>query len=589
MYIGDTGAFGLSHLVYFLLDAAVAEARGGQLQQLRLSLGEEGSVELLEDGRPVPPDVLPDLLTRLEPSRVADTYEPLRFETLCVFALSEHFELEAWEDARRWHLSGQAGVLREHPTPEPVEAARFPGPRGTRVTFIPDRTLFQSGATLDARRLHLRCRELTGLTPGLSVHFRSSRLEEHIQYPRGLADLVDELTQYTLPQLATPLVAEARWEDFLVRCAVQWTQGPDCQVWSFANTVRTRKGGRHVEGALDALGAAMAQLRRHKKPWSHPRLLPGLTLVVAVHEQHAEQALAIVCRLATLTYGLRTQGLGHSDERQDRRDPRVRQILAKHHEHLCLVLHGHCRISSPLGQLLWGLLQEDPQAAQAVGLGQGTLLKAPPHCGDQVRVSSPPQHARQHIEVRAFRAATHQPLKSSHQALPCTRLVNAAQCLGDGLHDGLPVVVPARLFNEELLVQAPDAGCSAKLPQPERRCLSRESRGVLQHGFQLGPDFVRLRTQLKNQRAGSRLLAPLVGVDQLVLDPPPVFHARHRSASSWVAHAERYVSVPGRRSGYFRNRGDLTQLYFLKTEPKTSLRREGGKRSRWPRSLRRAP
>ncbi|PTL81996.1 hypothetical protein [Vitiosangium sp. GDMCC 1.1324] len=286
MYLGDTGAYGLSRLVDFLLHAAMAEERGGHLQRLHLSLGQDGSLELLEDGRPLPPELLPDILTRRRMGSMFDMERPpyasLRSELLWVFALSEQYELEAWEDARRWHLRGQAGVIHEHPTPEPLQGARLPGPRGTRVKLTPDRTLFQPGITFDARSLHLRCRELAGLMPGLCVHFHSARLEEQIQYPRGLADLVDELTLYTLPRMATPLVVETRWEDFRVRCALQWTQGPDCQVWSFVNTVRTRKGGSHVQGALDALGAAMAQVSRHKKPWPHERLLPGLTLMVAV-------------------------------------------------------------------------------------------------------------------------------------------------------------------------------------------------------------------------------------------------------------------------------------------------------------------
>jgi DNA gyrase subunit B len=305
LYVGDTGQYGLSHLIYFLLDAAVAEARGGTLQQMSLCLGEDGSVEFLDDGQPVPLEILPDLLTRLEMNPAVGAYEPLRFETLCVFALSEHFELEAWDETRRWRLMGRAGVLQERPSPEPLQGFVPPTPQGTRVRFIPDRTLFQPGVMFDVRRMHLRCRELAGLTPGLSVHFRSARLQEQLQYPRGLADLVDELTQAQLVQLETPLACEAQWEDFGVRCALQWTVGPDCRVWSFANTVRTRKGGRHVEGLLDALGVAMAQVRRHKRPWPPKRLLPGLTLIVAVDGPNSRVSFAGPTKDLLATEGLR--------------------------------------------------------------------------------------------------------------------------------------------------------------------------------------------------------------------------------------------------------------------------------------------
>lgn len=282
MYIGDTGTYGLSHLVYFLLDAAVAEARAGTLRRLSLSLEEDGSVELIDDGRPVPPEDLPDLLTHLRPLQEPDRYEPLRFETFCVFALAEHFELESWDEARRWRVRGEAGVLRELPSPEPLQSPRSPKPRGTRIRFRPDRTLFDPGATLDPHRLHLRCRELAGLTPGLRIDFRSPRLMEQIHCPRGLADLVDALTLPLLPNLHPPVVAEAQWEGLRVRCALQWTRSPDCQLWSFANTVRTRLGGHHLEGALDALAQAIAQVGQYEKPERDARLLLGLTLVVAV-------------------------------------------------------------------------------------------------------------------------------------------------------------------------------------------------------------------------------------------------------------------------------------------------------------------
>ncbi|WP_224243075.1 DNA topoisomerase IV subunit B family protein [Hyalangium gracile] len=305
MYVGDTGEYGLYHLVYFLLDAAAAEARGSQLQQLIFSLGEDGGVELLEDGRPVPPDELPDLLTRWEPHRATDAYEPLRFESLCVFALSEHFELEAWDGSRQWRLRGQAGVLLELPTPEPRQEPGHPGPRGTRVRFIPDRTLFEPGLTFNVRRLHLRCRELAALTPGLSIHFRSPRLQDWLQYPLGLGGLVQELTEPQLTRLQTPIMAEAQWEDVQVRCALQWSRGPDCQVWSFANTVRTRKGGHHVDGALDALGAAVGRMGRRKKPRPHASLLPGLTLVVAVDGPRSRMVFAGPTKDLLATEGLR--------------------------------------------------------------------------------------------------------------------------------------------------------------------------------------------------------------------------------------------------------------------------------------------
>lgn len=288
MYVGDRGVLGLSRLVDFLLYVAVAEVRAGSVQQLRLSLDPAGSVELLDDGRPIPPELLPDLLTRVGTGGMfsvpdpAGPYSSLRLETASVFALSKQFELEAWEESRRWQLRGEAGFLCASPVPEPFQETRLASPRGTRIKFTPDLPLFEPNLTLDPVRLHLRCRELACLFPGLRVHFRSARLEEQIHYARGLADLVDEMTMYTLPQLPTPIVVEERWEDIRVRCALQWTERSDCQVRSFVNTFCTRRGGTHVKGTLDALGTAMATVRRHKKPLPAERLLPGLCLIVAV-------------------------------------------------------------------------------------------------------------------------------------------------------------------------------------------------------------------------------------------------------------------------------------------------------------------
>ena len=288
MYVGDTEVYGLSRLVDFLMYSALAEVRGGSVQQLRLSLDPDGGVELLEDGRPVPAEFLPDLLTRAGTGGMfslpdpTGPYSSLRLEIASIFALSKQFELTAWEQSQCWQLRGEAGVLCQSPVPGPQQDTCLPSARGTRVKFIPDLSLFAPNLALDASRLHLRCRELAGLFPGLRVHFRSALLEEQIHYPRGLADLVDMMTMDTLPKLPTPIVVEAQWEDVRVRCALQWTQSSDCHVRSFANSFCTRKGGTHVKGTLDALGTAMAEVRRRKKPLPAALLLPGLCLIVAV-------------------------------------------------------------------------------------------------------------------------------------------------------------------------------------------------------------------------------------------------------------------------------------------------------------------
>jgi len=257
MFVGDTSAYGLYHLVYMALDAAVHQAGRGKCDRVSVELGRDGSCTLFESGRPPQLSHVPELLTGL--NRPTDG-DPLRFEWICTSALSSHFQLDGWDGRRQWRVCTRRGQLESKPVyldqPEPVP---FGARRGIRLRFTPDRTIFTEGHTYASSKICLRLRELAFVFPGLTTHLVDRRTghTETRCHPSGLVGLVDELSESR--GLPSQVIAVAHiWNEIAIRAAFRWTQSSAPPlIWSFANTVRTQGAGKHVTGLVRAMATAL--------------------------------------------------------------------------------------------------------------------------------------------------------------------------------------------------------------------------------------------------------------------------------------------------------------------------------------------
>lgn len=275
MYLGDTESSGLHALVHMLLDVVFENAGRGDHRGASLTLREDDSLCLFDSGPILPPDRFLQFIQGSGWLSGWGSCLPV------VFALSSRFQVDMWDGGRQWRARGARGIVSGDPMevspagPVPADAAR-----GVRIDFLPDPDIFKEHV-LEADRLLQRCRELAFLLPGLRIQFTApQRVDREVHYPGGLAQRVEELTR-DLPRLHPhPLAFEVQWTDVRVRCALQWCESGG-GIQSFANERCTTQHGRHVEGVIRALRAALVTLAGGEtSDYPRPQLMRGLVALI---------------------------------------------------------------------------------------------------------------------------------------------------------------------------------------------------------------------------------------------------------------------------------------------------------------------
>jgi DNA gyrase subunit B len=304
MYVGSVHADGLHQLVFELVDNAVDEVEAGCCRNIVVTVGADGSCSVEDDGRGIPVDPHPDssrpacevLLTTLHSGgkfggRSYGTSAGLHGVGLsCVNALAEWLRLDVWRDGgHHRQVYGRGMPLTEL---ERVGDARR---RGTRITFRPDETIFDTGE-FSGERILDRLEELAFLHPALRIRFRDQRTgQDTVRSERGgVRGLLESRTNGSVPVHAEPILVSRRAESVSVEAALRWTDSYVDEVWSFVNSVRTEQGGSHLDGVRAALAAAVHRYaaanglldRLHVERIDAADVLEGLTAVVAVRMDH---------------------------------------------------------------------------------------------------------------------------------------------------------------------------------------------------------------------------------------------------------------------------------------------------------------
>src|SRR5215216_5173721 len=236
MYIGSTGARGLHHLIYEVVDNSVDEALAGEADHVEIVIHPDNSLTVTDNGRGIPVGVMEKedrpaaevVLTVLHAGgkfgdgggyKVSGGLHGVGVSV--VNALSESLDLTVWRDGHEWTQSYERGAPQG-------ELAR--GPKsdrsGTSITFLPDLEIFE---TIDYDRtvLEQRFREMAFLTKGLKIAFRDERAERFettFQYDGGIVDFVKYLHgQGTREPLHKKIVFVEETSDIgEVEVALQW-------------------------------------------------------------------------------------------------------------------------------------------------------------------------------------------------------------------------------------------------------------------------------------------------------------------------------------------------------------------------------
>lgn len=281
MYIGGTGLNALHHLVYEVVDNCIDEAMAGHASFVDVVIQPDGSCRVVDDGRGIPTDPMkhedPNLngkpaievvLTKLHAGgkfqQEGSAYKVSGglhgVGVSCVNALSEYLDCEVFRDGKIHHIGFERGRVTSPLRvvgPIPPSATRT---KGTTVTFRPDPEIFPETA-FDFATLASRLRELSFLNPGVVIRFTDERVgpdgrirSETFKADHGLAEYVRFLMSGRAA-VSAPVVfkREDLSQGLVAEVGMQYHDGYNETVLSFANNINNKDGGTHAQGFKVAL------------------------------------------------------------------------------------------------------------------------------------------------------------------------------------------------------------------------------------------------------------------------------------------------------------------------------------------------
>jgi DNA gyrase subunit B len=308
MYIGSTGEMGLHHLVYEVVDNSVDEALAGYATEVSVTIHDDNSVTVIDNGRGIPVDLHEEegvsaaqvVMTKLHAGGKFDNKSYKVSGGLhgvgvsCVNALSERLELEIWREGYTWQQEYACGV----PKAPLVRAGKAGRKTGTRVTFKPDVTILQE-TVFNYDTLATRLRQLAFLNKGLKITLTDERVDpekfSEFMYSGGIAEFIKLLNRGKTVLHDKPIHFEADRDlpngagTLTMEVALQYNDGYSENISSFANNINTVDGGTHLTGfrtaltrTINAFGQQQGLFKDVKENLSGDDVREGLTAVVSV-------------------------------------------------------------------------------------------------------------------------------------------------------------------------------------------------------------------------------------------------------------------------------------------------------------------
>ncbi len=305
MYIGSTGALGLHHLVYEVVDNSVDEALAGHCTEIDVTIHIDNSVTVVDDGRGIPVDMHAEegvsaaevVMTKLHAGGKFDsnTYKVSGglhgVGVSCVNALADVLELEIWREGSTWEQEYRKGIPQG-----PLQRSGKAGKKtGTKITFKPDVEIF-SVTEFNYDTLATRLREMAFLNGGLKINLtdeRGERKPQEFHFKGGIAEFVEYLSRGKNSLHPKPIYFQGdRPVDegvLSMEVALQYNDSYAETVFSFANTINTVDGGTHLSGFRSALtrtinsyGQKAKLFKDLKENLTGDDVREGLTAVISV-------------------------------------------------------------------------------------------------------------------------------------------------------------------------------------------------------------------------------------------------------------------------------------------------------------------
>ena len=301
MYIGGTSGEGLHHLVYEVVDNSVDEAMAGECDDIFIEILEDGTLRVTDNGRGIPvglhptegKDSLEVVMTILHAGGKFDNNSYKVSGGLhgvgvsVVNALSEWLTVTVFKNGKAYFQEYERGKPKADV--RVISAGEEVPDRGTVIHFKPDDQIFE---TTEFRfdMLSSRLRELAYLNGGLTIRINDDRdqTKREFRYDGGIQEFVAFMGQGKNPLHEPPFYIEAERDGMKVEVAIQFNEGFNSNIFSFANNIHTHDGGTHLSGFRSALTRSLnGYLQREvkgndKTTLSGEDVREGLTAVISV-------------------------------------------------------------------------------------------------------------------------------------------------------------------------------------------------------------------------------------------------------------------------------------------------------------------
>ncbi len=266
MYIGDTDdGSGLHHMVYEVVDNSIDEALAGHCSSISVSLNQDDSVTIIDDGRGIPTNIHKEegisaaevIMTQLHAGGKFDQNSYKVSGGLhgvgvsVVNALSEWLELKIKRDKSEYYIKFKDGI-----PVEPLKKVGSAESSGTSITFMPSKNTFTK-TNFDFSKLESRLRELAYLNSGVNIKLQDMRnsepVESHLSSRGGLKGYVKYLDKSKESIISEVISVKGDANEIHVEMALQWNKSYHENCLVFTNNIPQRDGGTHLAGFRSAL------------------------------------------------------------------------------------------------------------------------------------------------------------------------------------------------------------------------------------------------------------------------------------------------------------------------------------------------
>ncbi len=300
MYIGSTDERGLQHLIVEVVDNSIDEALAGYCTKIEVTINEDGSCTVLDNGRGIPTGIhktehksaVEVVLTKLhaggkfggEGYKISGGLHGVGLS--CVNALSEWLKVDVYQNNIHYFMEFRRGVPQS-----PLQQLEKTNYRGTKVTFMPDKEIFET-TDFNYETLRARFREIAFLNKGLIICLEDKRegreKRDEFEFKGGIVEFVEYLNKNKEVLFPNPIYFNKINPTNEIEVCFQYNDGYSEVIHAYANNINTEEGGTHLVGFKNALTKVVNEygvknkILKETEKLSGDDVREGITAIISV-------------------------------------------------------------------------------------------------------------------------------------------------------------------------------------------------------------------------------------------------------------------------------------------------------------------